>query len=96
VEKFPESKYSEDARQRLVFTRNALAMHEVHVARFYMNRDAWVAAASRANTVVENYQRTKAVKEALQILADAYNKMGMPELAADARRVYQLNYGNEN
>ena len=96
VEKYPASKYAEDARQRLVFTRNALAMHEVHVARFYMGREAWVAAASRANTVIENYQRTKAVKEAIQILAEAYDKMGMPELAADARRVYQMNYGNES
>lgn len=95
VEKFPNSKYTEDARARLVFTRNALAMHEVHVARFYMSREAWVAAASRANTVVENYQRTKAVKDALQILAEAYEKMGMPELAEDIRRVYQINYGND-
>jgi outer membrane protein assembly factor BamD len=46
--------------------------------------------------VIENYQRTKAVKEALQILARAYDKMGMPELAADTRRVYQLNYGSES
>ncbi len=96
VEKFPASKYAEDARARLVFTRNALAMHEVHVARFYMSREAWVAAAGRANTVIENYQRTKAVKEALQILVEAYDKMGMPELAEDARRVYQMNYGNES
>ena len=99
VERFPESKYSQDARKRMLFTRNKLAEHEIHVARFYLGRDAYVAASKRANYVIKNFQKTPAVQEALLLLVEVYNKMGMEDLAADSQRVYDLNYsgiGSEN
>ncbi len=94
VKEFPESKYAEDARKRMVFTRNKLAEHELHVARFYLEREAWVAAVKRANYLIENFQKTPAVEEALQLLITAYEAMGMEQMAADSRRVYTQNYGD--
>ncbi len=95
VERFPQSRYSDDARKRMVFTRNMLAKHELHVALFYMERDAYVAASKRANYVIENFQKTPAVKEALLLLVDIYSRMGMEELAADTQRVYNHNYSQQ-
>jgi outer membrane protein assembly factor BamD len=91
VERFPDSRYAEDARQRMLYLRNNLAKHEVNVARYYMRRGAYLAAANRANYVIERFQRTSAVESALEILVDAYTALDKPELAADARRVLQLN-----
>ena len=92
VQRFPESRYADDSRQRMVYLRNLLAMHEIHVARYYMKRSAWLAAANRARYVVENYQRTPAVSDALVIMATAYREMGLDDLSADALRVLRLNY----
>jgi outer membrane protein assembly factor BamD len=91
VRRFPNSEYSEDARKRMVYLRNNLAMHEVHVARYYMKRGAYLAAANRCVTVVEKYQRTPAVKEALETMIKAYDTLGLEELSADAQRVMAIN-----
>jgi outer membrane protein assembly factor BamD len=91
VERFPDSRYAEDARQRMLYLRNNLARHEVNVARYYMRRGAFLAAANRANYVIERFQRTSAVESALEILVDAYTALGKSELAADAQRVLDIN-----
>jgi outer membrane protein assembly factor BamD len=91
VERFPDSRYAEDARQRMLYLRNNLAKHEVNVARYYMRRGAYLAAANRANYVIERFQRTSAVESALEVLVDAYTALDKPELAADAKRVLDLN-----
>ena len=91
VQKFPDSRYAEDSKKRLVFLHNQLADYEIKVARYYMHRKAWVAAANRARYVIENYQRTPAAREALQVLVKAYKRMGMDDLANDARRVLERN-----
>jgi outer membrane protein assembly factor BamD len=91
VERFPESRYAPDARQRMLYLRNNLAKHEVNVARYYMRRGAYIAAVNRANYVIERFQRTSAVESALEILVDAYKALGKPTLAADAQRVLDLN-----
>ncbi len=91
VTRFPDSKYAPDARQRMVYLRNNLAKSEVHVARYYMKRGAYIAAANRATNVIENFQRTSAVEDALEILIDAYDRLGEKQLAADAERVLQVN-----
>ncbi len=88
---FPDSEYSADARKRLDYLRNNLAQLEVHVARYYMKREAYLAAAKRAAYVVERFERTPAVEEALTIMVEAYKKLGMDDLAADAERVLTLN-----
>jgi len=91
VKKFPDSRYAEDAKQRIVFLHNNLARYEINVANYYIQRGAWVAAANRAKYVIENYQRTPAAQDALQILVRAYTQMGMNGMADDARRVLDLN-----
>lgn len=96
VRRFPDSIYAEDSRQRMLHLRNNIARHEMHVAEYYMQRGAFVAAANRANYVVENYQRTPAVKDALALMIDAYTKLELPELAQGAQRVLALNEAEGN
>lgn len=92
VRRFPESKYVPDAKQRMLALRNNLAMYEIHVARFYFKRRAYVAAANRGSYVIKEYQRTPAVPYALLVMEQAYKKLGLDELAADTKRVYDQNY----
>lgn len=94
VRRFPDSRYVEDAKQRMTYLRNLLAKHEVHVANYYMRREAYVAAVNRARNVVESYPRTPAIPAALAIMAKGYKILEMPDLAADAARVLELNYPN--
>ena len=92
VQRFPESRYTDDSRQRMLYLKNILAMHEVHVARYYMRREAWLAAANRARYVLENYQTTPSASDALAVMVNAYRRMGLDDLSADAARVLRLNY----
>jgi len=73
------------------YLRNKVAKHELHVANYYMQRGAYIAAIDRASYVVEHYQQTPAIKEALLLMVDAYKKLELPQLAQDAQRVYNLN-----
>ncbi len=90
--KFPNSRYGEDALERMTYLRNNLARHEIQVARYYLKREAYLAAAERARYVVETYESTPSVPEALGVMVTAYRKMEMPKLAGDAMRVLRLNY----
>jgi len=92
VTRFPESKYSYDAAARMRYLLNALAYNEVHVARFYMKRGAYVAAVNRAQYAVLKYPQAPAIEEALAIMVSAYGKLGMKELRADADRVLRKNF----
>jgi len=92
VRRYPNSGYTKDAAQRIIFLRNNMAEYEVHVADYYMRRSAFVAAANRTKYVVENFQRTPAVEGALVIMVRAYQELGVREMADDAMRVLQLNY----
>ncbi len=94
VRKYPNSEYAEDSARRMLYLRNNLARHEVNVARYYMKRGAFLAAANRAEYVVQNYQRTPALRDALEIMIDAYTELDMPELANDTQRVLALNEEN--
>ena len=92
LKKFPKSRYNKDALQRMTLIRNNLALYEVHVANYYMRRGAYLAAVNRGKYVVENYKRTPAVADALELMMQAYNKLGMEKLAADTRKILELNY----
>ncbi len=92
VNRFPQSQYAPDSRKRMVFLRNSLAQHEIHVANYYMRRSAYLAAINRARQVVEQYQRTPSVPDALSIMAKAYKILGMDDLSRDSLRVLELNY----
>ena len=92
INRYPTSEYSEDASQRIVYLRNRLAQHEVNVAHFYLRRGAYVAALNRGKYVIENYQRTPAMPEALEVTARAYKILGLQDLSEDTIRVLEINY----
>ncbi|MFM9881651.1 MAG: outer membrane protein assembly factor BamD [Burkholderiales bacterium] len=92
VTRFPKSKYAADATARMKFLVNALAQHEVHVARWYMRRTAYVAAVNRAQYALKTYPEAPATEEALAIMVGGYGALGIMELSDDARRVLEKNY----
>jgi len=92
VERFPNSEYAHDARQRMIFLRNRLADYEVHVADYYLRRRAYVAALNRAKFCIENYDGAPAVREAMDVMVSSYEGLGLEDLAAQARAVYAINY----
>lgn len=94
VTRFPDSKYAADARQRMNYIVSTLAQSEVHVARYYYKRGAYLAAINRAQTTVSDYRDVPAVEEALFILYKSYDAMGMTQLRDDAKRVMEKNYPN--
>ena len=91
IQRFPSSQYAPDARQRMIYLRNLLAHYEVNVARFYMRRGAYVAAANRARNVVEHYSQSQSTADALAILVEANWRLGLPEAAHQALQVLVLN-----
>ncbi len=95
VERYPASPYAADAQQRMVYLKNRLAAYENVVARFYLERDAYVAALNRATRALESYHGADSGAESLQILIEAYEGLGMTELADDARRVLQANFSDD-
>lgn len=92
VQRYPESRYVPDARRRMQDVRERLARHELHVGSYYLTRGAPLAAANRAAYVVDNFQGTEVVPDALEMMAQAYEQLGRIELAEDTRRVLVLNY----
>jgi outer membrane protein assembly factor BamD len=92
VAKYPESKYTPDATARMKYLVNAMASYEVHVARYYMKREAYVAAVNRAQTAVKTYPDAPANEEALFIMIKAYDALGMTALRDDTERVMRRNF----
>lgn len=94
VTRFPESRYTPDALARMKYLLNALAAHEVHVARYYLRRGAYVAAANRAQYALKAYPEAPANEEGLVILVRAYEALGIKDLRDDAERVLLRNFPN--
>lgn len=92
VTRFPDSRYADDARARMRFLVNSLASNEVHVAKYYMKRGAFLAAANRAQYAIEHYPQAPAVEEAMAILVRAYDSLGMTDLRDAAGRVLMKNF----
>lgn len=90
--RFPDSKYAPDSRARMTYIVNSLADSEVHVARYYYQRGAYLAAVNRVQTALTDYKDAPALEEALFILVRSYDALGMKELRDDARRVLEANY----
>jgi outer membrane protein assembly factor BamD len=91
VRRFPDSRYAGDAYQRMLFLQDELAQHEIDIAEYYLKRKAWLGAANRAKVVVERYEKSAWRNRALEIMQAAYREMGLDDLAADTRRVIDLN-----
>ena len=92
VQRFPESKYTPDATLRMRYLVNALASHEVHVARYYQRRGAYLAAANRAQTVIRDFPQSPATEEALFLMVKSYDALKLTELRDDAERVLRTNF----
>ncbi|MCU0968901.1 MAG: outer membrane protein assembly factor BamD [Rubrivivax sp.] len=92
TERFPDSRYTPDALTRMAYITNSLAAHELHVARYYFRRGAYVAAANRARHAISEYQTSPSTEEALYLLMQCYERLELPDLRADVERVLRLNF----
>ncbi len=95
LSRFPDSRYAHDARARMLYLRNNLAMSEIHAADYYLRRGAYVAAINRAQQVLANFEHTPAVRHALATLVRAYSALGFVDLSRDSLRVFELNFGDD-
>ncbi len=92
--RFPDSKYTPDAIARMKYLVNALASHEVHVARYYYKRGAYIASVNRAQSVLQQYPQAPAIEEALTIMVKDYDALGMNDLRDDTLRIMRKNFPN--
>jgi outer membrane protein assembly factor BamD len=96
VEQYPQSKYTPDALERMQYIVNSLASYEVHVARYYFRRGAYVASSSRAQQAIQEFPSSPSTQEALTIMVQSYDKLGLGILRDDAARVLRQNFPDSN
>ena len=96
IQRFPKSRYRDDAHKRIVYLRNQLANADLKIARYYASRQAWVAVANRTRLILQNYQGSPAIRQALDMQLQAYQQLGLQELVNDTRRIIELNYGKNS
>lgn len=94
ITRYPQSRYAADARQRMSWLVNTMAEHQLHTARFYYEREGYVAAINRAQAVLTDYEGVPATEEALYIIMMSYQKLDMPDMSKDAERVLLANFPN--
>jgi outer membrane protein assembly factor BamD len=92
ITRYPDSRYANDSRERMIYLVEALARHEIHVARYYISRGAYLAAANRAQDSIVRFPNSPTHKEALEVLIESYDRMGMSDLRDDAKRVLAKNF----
>ncbi|PCI35764.1 MAG: outer membrane protein assembly factor BamD [Thiotrichales bacterium] len=92
VKEYPKSKYAKDAIKRMLFIRDSVASHVVSIAKFYFDRKAYIAAIARAKEVIQHYEHTPAVKDALRIMLKSYRKLGLTKLADTTEKVWKVNF----
>lgn len=92
LQRFPNSEYAGDSRQRMIFLRNRLASYEVYVADYYLKRGAYVGAINRCKYTIENYDGAPQMRRALEIMAASYSRLGMRDLAAESEKVLRENF----
>jgi outer membrane protein assembly factor BamD len=92
IRRFPASKYAEESRQRMIYLRNRLALHDLTVGLYYYDRDAYVSAIGRAKYVLETYPQSEFEDDAVALLAISYKALGQEVLSQDAKRVLEQNY----
>ena len=96
LQRFPRSKYAADAQKRIIFLRDELARSDFRVANFYAERGAWVAVANRTRFILQNYQGSSVIRSTLQLQLEAYQQLGLDELARDTQRILELNYSRDS
>lgn len=96
VRKYPKSIYAKDSRQRIIYLRNELARSDLKVAQYYASRSAWIATANRTNAIIRDFQGTTSMKSTLELQLQAYQKLGLNDLAIDTQRILDLNFSSES
>lgn len=96
INKFPDSKYAADAKKRMVYIKNRLAKYEIEIARFYMRREAFVAAANRGRYVLEYYPDSSEIQQALEIMVECYDQLELTDLKNNALKTLRLNFPDSN
>lgn len=96
LERFPTSKYSADARQRMIHLRNQLATYNLHIAEYYLAKKAYVAAANRANLIITDFDETTAVEGALKVMAESYRSLNMSDLERNSVDLLNTNFSSIN
>ena len=94
IERYPDSRYTPDAKKRLAWLVGTIAQNEVHVAQYYYERGAYIAAVNRAQTVITDFEGVPIAEKALYIMVLSYDKLGLTELRDDAKRVLDQNFPN--
>lgn len=92
IEKFPKSQYAADAEKRLIYLRNQLSAYELQVSKYYLRRKAYVAAINRAKYIIESFQKTPAIADAMAVMTESYKKLGEDDLAESSQLVLQANF----
>lgn len=94
IERYPDSLYGPDAKKRMIYLKNQLAAYEVQVASYYLRRGAPIAAVNRAKFVLETFQDTPSVANALALMVESYKTLEEPELAEHSKEMLVANYPN--
>jgi len=94
LEKYPESKYAADSRQRMLGIKSRLAKYELSVARYYLKREAYVSSANRGKYIVEYFSPSPETEQALEIMILCYDELGLEDLRINAKQVLAANYPN--
>ncbi len=92
IQRFPDSKYSADARKRMIYLRNELARSDLGIAEYYATREAWVAVLTRTKFILQNYDGSSVIRDALNLQLKAYQNLGLEQLGQDTQRIIDLNY----
>jgi len=92
LQRFPSSRYALDAKKRMIYLRDELARSDYQTASYYASREAWVAVANRTKFILHNYQGSSVIRSTLALQLQAYQQLGMDELAQDTQRIIDLNY----
>jgi outer membrane protein assembly factor BamD len=95
VQRFPDSRFTPDAGKRMIHLRDELARSDLKIAKYYASHDAWVAVTGRTHFILQNYQGTSVIRDTLELQLEAYQKLGLEDLATDTQRIIDLNYGQE-
>lgn len=95
VTRFPNSRYSADARIRMQYLLITLSKHEIAVASYYLRRGAYVAAVNRSQDVLKYYPNTPQTRDALQIMVQAYRRLGLNDLSQDTQRILETNIAKD-
>jgi outer membrane protein assembly factor BamD len=92
IGKFPKSKYAADSRKRMTFILDKMARRELYVAQYYMKQGAYLAAANRGKYVLDNYPNSPRVENALEVMIESYDQLGLTDMKNDSVTVLRLNY----